>query len=200
MTRPNISVLVVVLAGGGSLALAQAPAAKPDQAPPAGGAPAGPPAPSPELDTLFKGYEGNWKCETTFAAGSLGPGAPEQKATSAVKIQKDKELSGFWYRGDYQVKKTKTFPGLRAGFVLGYEPASKTALFMGADSMGGNVNAAGAGATADSVTFTGDGIVMGQKVKVRESMTKKGPKEVEHKSEVDMGKGFQTFFVDVCKK
>jgi hypothetical protein len=198
MIRSNISVLLVVLLGGGS-ALAQAPEGKADK-PPAAGAAAGAPAPSPELDALFKGYAGTWKCDTTFPAGAMGPGSPEQKATSTVKIQKDKDLGGFWYRGDYQVKKTKTFPGIRAGFVLGYEPATKTALFMGADSMGGNVNAAGTGATAETVTFVGDGFMMGQKVKFRESMTHKSDKEVDHKSEVDMGKGFQVMFEDLCKK
>jgi hypothetical protein len=189
----------VVLFGGGSSALAQAPEGKADK-PPAAGAPAGPPAPPPELDALYKGYAGSWKCETTFPAGGMGPGSPEQKATSTVKIQKDKDLGGFWYRGDYQIKKTKTFPGLRAGFAMGYEPVSKTALFMGADSMGGNVNAAGTGATPESVSFVGDGFMMGQKVKFRETMTRKSDKEVAHKSEVDMGKGFQLAFEDLCKK
>jgi hypothetical protein len=199
MIRPNLGVVSVMLLGGGSLALAQAPAGKADK-PPAAGAAAGPPAPSPELDTLYKGYAGNWKCETTFPAEALGPGSPEQKATSMVKIQKDKDLGGFWYRGEYQVKKTKTFPGLRAGFALGYDAASKTALFMAADSMGGNVNASGSGATGDSVTFTGEGFMMGQKVKYRETMTHRSDKEVEHKSELDTGKGFQLFADDVCKK
>jgi hypothetical protein len=198
MIRPNTSILVVALAGSASFALAQEPAAKPDKA--AAAAPAGPPTPSPELDTLYQAYEGNWKCETTFPAGAMGPGSPEMKAASTVKIKKDKELSGFWYRGDYQVKKSKTFPGMRAGFALGYDAGSKTALFMAADSMGGNISASGTGANGETVTFVGDGYMNGQKVKFRESMTRKSDKEVEHTSEVDMGKGFQAFAKDVCKK
>jgi hypothetical protein len=199
-TRPHIAI-VAALAGASlaSAAFAQEPAAKPEKAagaPPAAAAP----VPSPELDTLFKGYAGTWKCETTFPAGAMGPGSPEQKVSSSVKIQKDKELAGFWYRGEYQVKKTKTFPGLRAGFTLGYDPGSKAVLFMAADSMGGYVSASGSGATAEAATFTGDGMLMGQKMKMRESLVKKSDKEVEHKTEVDMGKGFQPFIVDVCKK
>jgi hypothetical protein len=200
MKAPGIGILVVSLMGGSVLAQDKAPAGKPDKeaagAPPSGAAP----TPSPELDALYKSYEGSWKCETTYPAGALGPGAPEVKTTTTVKIKKDKDLNGFWYTGEYQAKKTKGFPGMRAGFALGYDAGSKTALFMGADSMGGNINAAGTGATADNLSFVGEGYMMGQKVKVRETMAKKGPKEVEHTTEIDMGKGFQPAGTDVCKK
>ena len=50
------------------------------------------------------------------------------------------------------------------------------------------------------ITFNDDGHMMGQKVKVRETMQKKGDKEVVHKFEVDMGKGFQPVGEDDCKK
>jgi hypothetical protein len=201
MTRAHTGVLVLSLGGITSLAFAQPPADKPDKAPAAGGAaPEAALKPSPELDTLYKGYQGNWKCETTFQVGAMGPGSPEMKSTATVKIQKDKDLNGFWYRGDYQVKKTKAFPGMRAGFALGYDAASKTALFMAADSMGGNVNAAATGATGESVSFVGDGYMNGQKVKMKQTMSRKSDKEVEHSIEVDTGKGFQSFIKDECKK
>jgi hypothetical protein len=48
--------------------------------------------------------------------------------------------------------------------------------------------------------FVGDGMMMDMKNKVRETMTKKDAKNVEHTFEVDMGKGFQAFGTDVCKK
>ena len=41
---------------------------------------------------------------------------------------------------------------------------------------------------------------MGQKVKVREVMGKTGPKEAFHTLEMDMGKGFQPFADDRCKR
>jgi hypothetical protein len=43
-------------------------------------------------------------------------------------------------------------------------------------------------------------MMMDLKNKVRETMTKKDAKNVEHTFEVDMGKGFQMFGTDVCKK
>jgi hypothetical protein len=37
-------------------------------------------------------------------------------------------------------------------------------------------------------------------MKTRETFTKVGPKELSHKFEGDMGKGFQLMGEDVCKK
>jgi hypothetical protein len=167
-------------------------------APAAATAPAGPPAPPPEVDALFKGYEGSWKCDTTFAAGAMGPGSPEVKAKGEVKIKK--EPGGFWYKGEYKIKKSKAMPALEATFLLGYDVAAKAPVNLTYDSMGTFVVEHGPGATPDKLTFTGDGQMMGMKAKVRETMTKKDPKTVEHAFEVDMGKGFQPVGTDVCKK
>lgn len=171
-------------------AAAPAPAAEPGALP----------TPSPELDTLYKGLEGSWKCETTMAAGSMGPNSAELKVKSMVKIAKAKDLGGMWYRGDYEIKKAKAVPPLKATFMLGYDPASKSALNVSYDNTGAAGIATGANPTADSVTFVGETYMMGQKVKTRETMAKKGPKEVEHRFEADMGKGFQVIGTDLCKK
>jgi len=182
-------------AGKAATPTAAAPAAAPTAA-----APPAMPTPSPELDTLYKGLEGSWKCDTTMAAGSVGPGSPELKVKSMVKIAKAKDLGGMWYRGEYEIKKTKTVPGFKGTFMLGYDPMSKAALNVSYDNMGGAGLATGANATGDTVTFVGESYVMGQKMKTRETMVKKGPKEVEHKFEADMGKGFQVMGLDACKK
>ena len=76
----------------------------------------------------------------------------------------------------------------------------KSATSVSYDNMGGYSVEHGPDATADKIAFSGDGNAMGMKVKVRESMTKKDPKTVEHTYEVDMGKGFQLMGTDVCKK
>jgi hypothetical protein len=158
------------------------------------------PTPSPELDTLYKGLEGNWKCDTTMAAGSVGVGSPELKVKSMVRIAKAKDLGGMWYRGEYEIKKSKALPGFKGTFMLGYDALSKAALNVSYDNTGGAGLATGSGATSDAVTFVGESYVMGQKMKTRETMTKKGPKEVEHRFEADMGKGFQVMGTDDCKK
>jgi hypothetical protein len=189
---------------------ASAPAAKPASAPAAAAAPAAKPAaapavnagptPAPELDMLFKGFEGNWKCDTTMAPGALGPDSPETKLKANVKIAKARDLGGFWYRGDYEIKKTKLNPGFKGVFMLGYDTGSKSALNLSYDNVGTASLAVAPNAAGESVTFLGESYINGMKAKTRETMSKKGPKEVEHKFEADLGKGFQLMGTDACKK
>ena len=182
-----------------SLAVAQDKAAKPAGPAPAaaavGGAGMGSPKPSPELDAAYKGMEGSWKCDTTFAANAMGPGSPEMKLKTTIKFKK--ELGGFWYRGDYDSKKTKEFPGAQGTVYLGQD--GKQLLTANVDGMGGMSSGTGV-LTGDTITFSEEGYMMGQKVKVRETLQKKSDKEVVHKFEVDMGKGFQPMGEDACKK
>ena len=168
-------------------------------APPAG-APPSPPKPAPELADYMKDILGNWTCSTTFAAGAFGPGSPEVKATSKVKLSKENSLGGFFYKGEYAVAKSKTVPMAFTGiFYLGYEPVSKQLLNVSVDNTGAAYM--GTGPLAGNVaSWTGEGYMMGAKAKIRETMTKTDAKNVTHKFEVDMGKGFAPMGEDVCKK
>jgi hypothetical protein len=193
---------VAVLFVGG-VALAQAP--QPGSAPPAGGAapppaaaPAGPPKPAKELEDFMKGLEGSWKCETKWAPGAMGPGSPEVMGKATVKFKKD--LDGFFYRGDYDVKKQKGIPmAFKATLYVGFDPGSAQVLVSAVDNTGGASFGTGK-IEGDKVTYVSDGYMMGQKMKVREVMGKTAPKEAFHTMEVDMGKGFQLFGEDRCKK
>jgi hypothetical protein len=172
---------------------APAPAAKP-VAPPA----AAKPTPSKELEALMKPFEGSWKCETKFAANAFGPGSPETTAKSTVKFKKD--LDGFVYKGEYEVKKQKGVDMPMKGILyLSYDPGSKQVIATSVDNMGG-IGMGEGKITGDSVTYTSEQYMMGMKVKSRDTMSPKGPKEVSHKMEMDMGKGFMTFGEDDCKK
>jgi len=171
-----------------------APAAAAPAAAPA--APPAPPTPAPELTAFAKNFEGNWKCDSKFPAGAMGPGSPELTGKSTVSIKKD--LNGFWYKGLYEIKKSKTLPAMKGQFSMGYDTGSKQVLLSGTDSMGSGWFAGGP-IQGDSVTTVGEMYMMGMKSKVRESMSKKD-KEVFHKLEIDMGKGFQTVGEDTCKK
>jgi hypothetical protein len=190
----SLSVLLVASTASAQDKAAAKPAK--DATPPAGAAaPAGPPKPPPELDTTYKAFDGSWKCDTTFAANAMGPGSPELKTKTTIKFKKD--FNGFWYRGDYEAKKTKDFPGMKGSVFLGHD--GKQLLVSNIDAMGGVAMGVGT-ATGDTLTFVEDGYMMGMKVKMRETMQKKSDKEVTHKFEVDMGKGFQPMGEDVCKK
>jgi hypothetical protein len=136
----------------------------------------------------------------TFGPGAFGPDSPEVKATSKVKIAKEPTLGGQFYRGDYSVAKSKNVPMAFSGvFYLGYEPGTKQIANLSMDNTGVFSMALGP-LSATTASWTGDAYVMGKKVKSRESMTKDGPKQVTHKYEIDMGKGFQTMGTDICKK
>ena len=176
---------------------AAAPAAAPAAA---AAAPSGPPpmpTPSKELESFMKDFLGTWKCETKFAAGAMGPGSPEVTAKSTAKFKK--EFGGFSYHGEYALAKSKSMPALSGVMQLGFDPGSNQLTVVGYDSMGGSNFGAGT-ISGDTAVLTEEGYAMGMKVKMRETMTKKGPKEVYHKYEGDMGKGFQPMGTDSCKK
>ena len=160
--------------------------------------PAGPPTPAPEVDQLFKGYEGSWKCESTFNAGAFGPGSPETKVKSDVKIKKDP--GGFWYQGEYKVKKSKMMPEFGATFISATTRPRRSPSTSRYRQHGRVLGRARTRRDARQLTFTGEQTGMGMKMKVKETMTKKDAKTVEHTFEVDMGKGFQQMGVDLCKK
>lgn len=154
--------------------------------------PAKPPA---ELDATYKPLDGSWSCETTFLPNAMGTGSPEIKTKTSIKFKKD--LNGFWYRGDYDAKKSSGFPGMKGTLYLGHD--GKQLLMTSVDAMGA-LSAGTGSASGDTLTFNSDGYMMGNKLKIRETIEKKGAKEVIHRFEVDTGKGFQPMGEDVCKR
>jgi hypothetical protein len=177
------------------------PGAKPAAGPAAAApAPAMPPPPKPpaELADNFKYFMGNWKCDTTFPAGAMGPGSPEVKGKSTVKFKK--AVGGWYVQGDYNMAKTKTTPGMKGTFMISYHGVAKTFVMSGSDDMGSASLETSSGFSGETITFTGEGYMMGQKAKIRETMTRMpDTKGASHKYEVDMGKGFQVMGEDVCK-
>ena len=156
--------------------------------------PPGPPTPSKELEAFMKPFEGTWKCEATFPAGTMGPA--EVKAKGTAKFKKD--LGGFFWKGDYQLAKQKDVPPLSVQFWIGYDPGSKELTFTSVDSMGGTSLESGK-PEADTVTTTGEAYMMGHKVKIRETLWHKD-KTGGHSAEMDMGKGWMSMGKDECKK
>ena len=189
----SIVAISVSSAGG---AFAQAPAAKADK--PAPAMPQALRTPAPELDTLTKPYEGEWKCDTNYPADAWGPGKPATTAKVTMKVSK--EMGGLWYRGEYEVEKTKFVLPLRAVFVIGYDTTAKSSIMMRYDNTGTVSLQTAPGATAEKQVFVGEANVAGKKVKVRDTMTRRGPKQFEHTFEMDTGKGLQLMSTDACTK
>ena len=145
----------------------------------------------------MKGFEGSWKCETEFAAGSTGPGSPDAKGKASLKIRKD--FGGFSWHGEYALAKNEVLPAMSGVFQVSYDPSGKQATFVSYDSMGAAMMGAGP-LSGDSVTFVEQGYMLGIKVKVHETMTKKSAKEILHKVEIESGKSFQLMAEDTCKR
>lgn len=164
-------------------------------------APVQAPQPAPELAEYLQPIVGNWLCTTTFAAGAFGTDSAPVKAVSKLKIAKGEALlGGFFYRGEVVFPKSKEMPMQMSGvFYIGYEPASRQVVSVTLDNAGTIMMGAGRilGAVA---SWTGEGYMNGKKVKTRETFTKTGPKELTHKIEADLGKGFQVLAEDLCKK
>ena len=162
--------------------------------------PAPPPAqaaPSKELDAFMKAFEGNWKCETKFAAGSLGPGSQPPGAKTDVTIKK--QFGGYAWHGEFKLAKTATTEATTGVFQIGYAASTKQATFLSYDRVGSAMMGAGALA-GDSVTFAEEGFLKGVEVKVRETLATRGPRKIYHKVEIEQGKGYQTMAEDTCSK
>jgi hypothetical protein len=160
-------------------------------------APAGPPKPSPELITTTKYFVGSWKCDGTMPAGPWGPGGKE---TTAMSFKM--ELGDMWMavEGDMKMADAKMPPMTFRG-VNGYDPTTKKFMRMDWDSMGGVAHMSSPGWEADKMVFTGDGMMMGQKTKMRHTMVKKSDTEMTSTFEMAGADGkWMPMGTDVCKK
>jgi hypothetical protein len=170
-------------------------------APPKPGAmPAAPPAqnlPSKELEAFMKGLEGRWKCDTKFAAGSVGPGSQPLNAKTEVTIKK--QFGGYSWHGEFKLAKTTTTSATSGVFHIGYAAGTKQATFLSYDSVGSAMMGVGKLAS-DSVTFAEEGFLKGVEVKVRETLATRGPRKIYHKVEIEQGKGYQPMAEDTCVK
>jgi hypothetical protein len=180
---------------------AKAPTGQAAKAPVSGapnGAAAAAPTPPAEIDELYKPFAGVLKCDTKFAAGAMGPGSPEVMAKTTVRIKKD--LGGFWYRGEYETAKTKALPGVKGVFYMGYDAAAKQALITGVDNAGAASWGTGQ-KQGDAIVFEEQSFMMGTKAKIRETMSS-ADKQLLHKVEIDVGKGFgyQPMIDETCTK
>jgi hypothetical protein len=181
-----------------SAARAQAPSSEKPAPAPAAAAPSGPPRPPPELDKAFRFLDGTWKCTSKFPEGAMGPGSPAVTVSSTVKFRKD--LKGFFYRGEYQTGKANQAPQFHGILYLSYVPGQNVYTLTSVDDMGGVELATSTGFEGDTITFSGESYMMGQKVKVRETISRQGKAGSGHTFEADLGKGFQLFGEDTCRR
>jgi hypothetical protein len=154
-------------------------------------------APSKELAAFMAAFEGTWKCDTKFAAGSLGPGSQPPSAKTDVTIKR--QFGGYSWHGEFKLAKTALTEATSGVFQIGYAAGIKQATFLSYDSVGSAMMGAGALA-GDSVTFVEEGFLKGAKVRARETLTARGPRSIYHKVEIEQGNGYQLMAEDTCAK
>ncbi|MGH9316776.1 MAG: DUF1579 family protein, partial [Thermoanaerobaculia bacterium] len=140
-----------------------------------------PPKPAPELAQL-KVFEGSWMCEGNSPAGPFGPA---HKTRSAWQTKLD--LDGFWYTGTVTEMNTPENPHpVRGMFHEGYDGAAKQFLMIWVDNFGTWATETSPGWQGDTMVFTGDQNVMGEKATARDTFVKKGNTEVTHRYDLNM--------------
>jgi hypothetical protein len=166
------------------------PAKPADAAPPAGAAMG---KPAEEIKAMAKDMIGVWKCE-----GKMNMGGKEQKDTG--KMVFTSELDGHFIGGRYESPKTKENPaGFKAKSMIGFDPASKMFVSSGQDNMGGWAMAQSKGFEGDTLTWTGKAKMMGADMDTKETITRKGPREVSLTGSMTGG-GQTMSWESTCKK
>lgn len=123
----------------------------------------------PEEMAVEKWFVGTWNCKGQQHAGPMGP---EMAVSSRLEMKL--ELAGFWL----QVKGT-----MRSGPMKGKEAFEGFAGYVGTQherydfQPGGMVHFTTKGWDGDKLVFEGEGMMGGQKLAMRHSITKKGDHE-----------------------
>lgn len=184
----TLSTLTFTLAMFGTAALADTP--KPaDKAP----APMAAPKPAQELLDMAKGMEGTWKCT---GKAVMGPAPMDFTANITIKLELDK----FWMQTQFSGTAGKV--SYKFTSYTGYDAMGKKWHRMGVDNMGAARMSESSGMTDGKMIWEGNGMQMGQTVKLRdtEEMTKDG-KTFHTVGEMSMdGKTWKMGHDATCKK
>jgi Protein of unknown function (DUF1579) len=155
----------------------------------------GPPKPAPEMANL-KYFAGSWTCSGDSPEGPFGPA---HKTQSTVNVKSD--LDGFWYSGTVaEVKTASNKQPAKVVFHLGYDPASKQYVLLSVDNFGTWATEMSPGWEGDTMSWTGDQMVMGEKASPKDTFTKKGNNEFAHKFELTMKGQTSTVVDETCKR
>ena len=176
-----------------------APAAKAEAAKPEAGKPdmskMTPPTPAPEMAQL-KTMQGTWKCSGKMEAT---PFSPAHAMQSTVTCKPD--LDGFWMVTRIEGKKSKEMPmAFKGVWSSTYDSSAKKFTSTFIDNMGGMGMQASTGWDGDKMVWSGEGMMMGQKMGMRDTFTKKGDKEMLHTFEMEMGGKWTPMGEETCKK
>jgi hypothetical protein len=191
------SLVVVLVLGLSTFASAEDKKGKATGKPAGDKAQMGPPKAAPEFLAATKYFLGSWKCDGKMAAGPWGP---EAKETTNLGFKMT--MNDFYMSIDGDQKTMGATPMSMSFHAMnGYDPMAKKFMRTDYDSTGGYVAFSSPGWEGDKIVFTGDGMMMGQKLKVRHTMAKHNDGEFTSTFEVIGPDGKATpMGDDVCKR
>jgi hypothetical protein len=153
------------------------------------------PKPAPEMSQV-KYFAGSWKCSGDAPASPFGP-AHKTQSTMTLKL----DLDGFWYAGMMTEMKTASNPHPVKGMVhVGYDASAKQYVVLWLDNFGSWATEMSPGWQGDTMMFTGDQMVMGEKAGARDTFVKKSDTEYTHKFELQMKGQWSPIVDETCKK
>jgi hypothetical protein len=141
-------------------------------------------------------FAGTWSCSGDSPAGPFGPA---HKTQSTLTLKRD--LDGFWYDGMMTEMKTASNPHPMKGMLhVGYDAGSKQYVQIWIDNFGSHAMQMSPGWEGDTLTYTGEQDVMGEKATAKDTLTKKGANQFWHKFELTMKGETHTIVEETCKK
>jgi hypothetical protein len=154
-----------------------------------------PPKPAPELSQV-KYFSGSWTCSGDAPASPFGPA---HKTQSSLTLKPD--LDGFWYDGMMTEMKTASNTHPVKGMVhVGYDSAAKQYVMVWIDNFGSHATEMSPGWQGDTMVWTGDQNVMGEKATARDTFVKKSDTEYTHKFELQTKGQWSPIVDETCKK
>jgi hypothetical protein len=186
LAKVTIGSFLLVLSGALAAQNATPAAKKPSKKAPAakkaeGAEKPGMAAPKPDAEmSQLKYFVGRWSCKGTTHASAFGP---EHPTTATVKSAL--ELGGYFVAGSYEEAKTKENPmPYRIHFYWAHDGKEKKFDAYTFDVFGGAGKTEATGWDGDVLAFSGEAMMMGEKTQVRDTFTKKGENEFQHKGEM----------------
>jgi len=153
------------------------------------------PKPAPEMAQV-KYFAGSWTCSGDAPASPYGP-AHKTQSTLMLKL----DLDGFWYGGMLTEMKTASNKHPVKGVLhLTYDASAKQYVLVWLDNFGSWATETSPGWQGDTMVWTGDQMVMGEKATARDTFVKKSDREYTHKFELEMKGQWGTIVDETCKK
>ena len=153
------------------------------------------PKPAPEMSQV-KYFGGSWTCSGDAPASPFGPA---HKTKTSLMLKSD--LDGFWYDGTLTEMKTASNTQPVKGMVhIGYDATGKQYVMLWVDNFGSWATEMSPGWQGDTMVWTGDQMVMGEKATARDTYVKKSDTDYTHKFELNMKGQWSPIVDETCKK